>query len=97
MARDIYTDEVYEKKTKGQLAIRWAAPESVRDGQFTTQTDCWSFGVLLYEMVTLGSQPFQGLSRNEVFAALTKERRPLLPPEPCPKPLYVILKFISIF
>ena len=48
------------------LPVRWMAPESLSDGLFTPMSDCWSYGVLLYEMITFGSFPFQGLSNNQV-------------------------------
>ena len=49
------------------LPVRWMAPESLALGIFTPMSDVWSFGVLLYEIVTFGSFPFQGLSNNQVL------------------------------
>jgi len=49
------------------LPVRWMAPESLSDGLFTPMSDVWSFGVLLFEVVTFGSFPFQGLSNNQVL------------------------------
>ena len=43
------------------------SPESLADGLFTPMSDIWSYGVLLYEMITFGSFPFQGLSNNQVL------------------------------
>ena len=51
----------------GMLPVRWMAPESLALGIFTPMSDVWSFGVLLYEIVTFGSFPFQGLSNNQVL------------------------------
>ena len=51
----------------GMLPVRWMAPESLADGLFTPMSDVWSYGVLLYEMITFGSFPFQGLSNNQVM------------------------------
>jgi len=51
----------------GMLPVRWMSPESLSDGLFTPMSDIWSFGVLLYEMITFGSFPFQGLSNNQVL------------------------------
>ena len=51
----------------GMLPVRWMAPESLADGLFTPMSDVWSYGVLLYEMITFGSFPFQGLSNNQVL------------------------------
>ena len=49
------------------LPVRWMSPESLTDGLFTPSSDIWSYGVLLYEMITFGSFPFQGLSNNQVL------------------------------
>ena len=51
----------------GMLPVRWMSPESLADGLFTPMSDIWSYGVLLYEMITFGSFPFQGLSNNQVL------------------------------
>ena len=51
----------------GMLPVRWMSPESLSDGLFTPMSDIWSYGVLLYEMITFGSFPFQGMSNNQVL------------------------------
>lgn len=67
MTRDIYETDYYRKGSKGLLPVRWMAPESLKDGVFTSSSDVWSYGVVLWEMVTLASQPYQGLSNDQVF------------------------------
>ena len=52
----------------GMLPVRWMSPESLADGISSPMSDIWSYGVLLYEMITFGSFPFQGLSNNEVLS-----------------------------
>ncbi|RZF35462.1 hypothetical protein LSTR_LSTR015021 [Laodelphax striatellus] len=51
----------------GMLPVRWMSPESLQDGVFSPASDIWSYGVLLYEIVTFGSFPFGGMSNNEVL------------------------------
>ena len=77
--------------TKGLLPVRWMAPESLKDGVFTTFSDVWSYGVVLWEMATLASQPYQGLSNDQVLRYVidggVMER-----PENCPDRLYQLMR-----
>lgn len=67
MTRDIYETDYYRNGSKGLLPIRWMSPESLADGVFTSQSDVWSFGVVLWEMATLAEQPYQGLANEQVL------------------------------
>lgn len=91
MTRDIYETDYYRKGGKGLLPVRWMAPESLKDGIFTSQSDIWSYGIVLWEMATLASQPYQGLSNEQVLKYVISggimER-----PENCPEKLYQIMK-----
>lgn len=91
MTRDIYETDYYRKGTKGLLPVRWMAPESLKDGVFTSSSDVWSYGVVLWEMATLASQPYQGLSNDQVLRYVidggVMER-----PENCPDKLYNLMK-----
>ncbi|KAJ7308412.1 hypothetical protein JRQ81_008957 [Phrynocephalus forsythii] len=67
MTRDIYETDYYRKGGKGLLPVRWMAPESLKDGIFTGNSDVWSFGVVLWEISSLAEQPYQGLSNEQVL------------------------------
>jgi fibroblast growth factor receptor 1 len=53
-SRDVLANNIYERKSDGRLPIRWMAPESLYDNCYTTKSDIWSFGVLMWEIVALG-------------------------------------------
>lgn len=83
MTRDIYETDYYRKDGQGLLPIRWMSPESIRDGIFTYCSDVWSYGIVLYEMATLGAQPYQGLSNTAVINYIT-EGGTIDKPKGCP-------------
>jgi serine/threonine protein kinase len=86
MTRDVYESDYYRKGGKGLLPVRWMSPESLKDGVFTSQSDVWSYGVVLWEMATLASQPYQGLSNEQVLKYVIDEGK-MEQPENCPKKL----------
>lgn len=67
MARSTSENDYYRFSRKGMLPVRWMAPESLSLGKFTPASDIWSFGVLLFEIITFGSFPFQGMTNNQVL------------------------------
>lgn len=67
MARSTSENDYYRFSRKGMLPVRWMAPESLSLGKFTPASDIWSFGVLLFEIITFGSFPFQGMTNTQVL------------------------------
>lgn len=91
MTRDIYETDYYRKGTKGLLPVRWMSPESLKDGVFSSSSDVWSFGVVLWEMATLAMQPYQGLSNEQVLRYVV-EGGVMERPEHCPDRLYELMR-----
>lgn len=89
-ARDVVASHIYERKSEGRLPIRWMAPESLYDNVFSVKSDIWSFGVVMWEIVTLGSTPYPGLSAQEVMRQV-KEGTRLEKPEHCRREVYNIM------
>uniref|UniRef100_A0ACB8G7G7 Uncharacterized protein n=1 Tax=Sphaerodactylus townsendi TaxID=933632 RepID=A0ACB8G7G7_9SAUR len=92
MTRDIYETDYYRKGGKGLLPVRWMSPESLKDGIFNTQSDIWSFGVVLWEIATLAEQPYQGMS-NEQVLRFVMDNGVLEKPENCPEKLHGLMSW----
>ncbi|XP_010003164.1 PREDICTED: proto-oncogene tyrosine-protein kinase ROS [Chaetura pelagica] len=90
LARDIYKNDYYRKRGEGLLPVRWMAPESLIDGVFTNRSDVWAFGVLVWETLTLGQQPYPGFSNTEVLHHVRSGGR-LESPNHCPDDLCDIM------
>uniref|UniRef100_A0A8C2BHB5 Tyrosine-protein kinase receptor n=1 Tax=Cyprinus carpio TaxID=7962 RepID=A0A8C2BHB5_CYPCA len=90
MSRDIYSTDYYRVGGHTMLPIRWMPPESIMYRKFTTESDVWSFGVILWEIFTYGKQPWFQLANNEVIECIT-QGRVLERPRLCPKEVYDIM------
>uniref|UniRef100_A0AAY4DD07 receptor protein-tyrosine kinase n=1 Tax=Denticeps clupeoides TaxID=299321 RepID=A0AAY4DD07_9TELE len=73
LARDVYKDPDYVRKGDARLPLKWMAPETIFDRVYTTQSDVWSFGILLWEIFSLGASPYPGVSIDEAFCRRLKE------------------------
>ncbi|XP_034562745.1 vascular endothelial growth factor receptor 1 isoform X2 [Notolabrus celidotus] len=81
LARDIYKDPDYVRKGDARLPLKWMSPESIFDKVFTTQSDVWSFGILLWEIFSLGASPYPGLHIDEEFCHRLKGGTRMRAPE----------------
>uniref|UniRef100_A0A8C3C9S4 receptor protein-tyrosine kinase n=1 Tax=Cairina moschata TaxID=8855 RepID=A0A8C3C9S4_CAIMO len=90
MARDIYRASYYRKGGCAMLPVKWMPPEAFMEGIFTSKTDTWSFGVLLWEIFSLGYMPYPSKSNQEVLEFVTNGGR-MDPPKNCPGPVYRIM------
>ncbi|XP_072016268.1 angiopoietin-1 receptor-like [Amphiura filiformis] len=84
------SDEVYVKTTAGRLPVRWMAVESLNYSVYTVKSDVWSFGILLWEIVTLGGTPYPGLSCAELYEKLPLGYR-MAKPLNCEEEVYDIM------
>ncbi|KAJ8347077.1 hypothetical protein SKAU_G00284780 [Synaphobranchus kaupii] len=91
LARDIHHIDYYKKTTNGRLPVKWMAPEALFDRIYTHQSDVWSFGVLLWEIFTLGGSPYPGVPVEELFKLL-KEGHRMDRPATCTPQLYMLMK-----
>ncbi|XP_073211461.1 vascular endothelial growth factor receptor 3 isoform X3 [Lepidochelys kempii] len=91
LARDIYKDPDYVRKGSARLPLKWMAPESIFDKVYTTQSDVWSFGVLLWEIFSLGASPYPGVQINEEFCQRLKDGTRMRAPEYATAEIYRIM------
>ncbi|XP_048835998.1 LOW QUALITY PROTEIN: fibroblast growth factor receptor 1-A [Brienomyrus brachyistius] len=91
LARDIHHIDYYKKTTNGRLPVKWMAPEALFDRVYTHQSDVWSFGVLLWEIFTLGGSPYPGVPVEELFKLL-KEGHRMDCPSTCTHELYMMMR-----
>lgn len=86
----VENEKVYEPRTETKLPVKWTAPEAIRYNRFSIKSDVWSFGILLFEIVTYGQMPYHGVPGYQVVQQLDDGYR-LPQPETCPAPLYKMM------
>ncbi|KAM6157294.1 proto-oncogene tyrosine-protein kinase receptor Ret isoform 15-T15 [Erethizon dorsatum] len=90
LSRDVYEEDSYVKRSKGRIPVKWMAIESLFDHIYTTQSDVWSFGVLLWEIVTLGGNPYPGIPPERLFNLLKTGHR-MDRPDNCSEEMYRLM------
>jgi len=90
LSRDVYSSDYYRVQSKSLLPVRWMPPEAIMYGKFTTESDIWAFGVVLWEIFSYGLQPYYGFSNQEVIEMI-RSRQILPSPEDCPARMYGLM------
>ncbi|XP_062617696.1 hepatocyte growth factor receptor-like [Saccostrea cucullata] len=92
LSRDIYERDYYSSDNKkSKLPVKWMAPESLEKGTYSSKSDVWSFGVVLWELMTRGVNPYPEVDNWDVLRYIKKNRRMPQPPF-CPDPLYTVMR-----
>ncbi|NXO10649.1 RON protein, partial [Oriolus oriolus] len=92
LARDVFGKEYYsiQQHRHAKLPVKWMALESLQTQKFTTKSDVWSFGVLMWELLTRGASPYAGVDPYDMARYLLRGRR-LPQPSHCPDTLYRVM------
>uniref|UniRef100_A0A8C2ZRE5 Platelet-derived growth factor receptor alpha n=2 Tax=Cyclopterus lumpus TaxID=8103 RepID=A0A8C2ZRE5_CYCLU len=91
LARDIMHDNNYVSKGSTFLPVKWMAPESIFDNMYTTLSDVWSYGILLWEIFSLGGTPYPGMVVDSSFYNKIKSGYRMSKPELAPDDVYEMM------
>ncbi|XP_050334755.1 tyrosine-protein kinase Abl isoform X3 [Bactrocera neohumeralis] len=84
-------DDTYTAHAGAKFPIKWTAPEGLAYNKFSTKSDVWAFGVLLWEIATYGASPYPNIDLTDVFHKLEKGYRMERPPG-CPPEVYDLMR-----
>ncbi|XP_070394473.1 hepatocyte growth factor receptor-like isoform X2 [Dermacentor albipictus] len=91
LSRDVYEKDYYsDQDRKVKLPVKWMSPESLEAGVYDHKTDVWSYGVLLWELMTRGAPPYAHVDSWDMHSFLKNGRR-MQQPYFCPDQLYEIM------
>ncbi|BFZ06873.1 hypothetical protein BsWGS_09912 [Bradybaena similaris] len=90
LARYIYDNVVYVNRRGGRLPVKWMSVEAIFDMSFSTASDVWSFGILLYEIVSLGGTPYPTIPTRDLLRELLTGYR-MDKPENCSSQMYEMM------
>ncbi|XP_030304466.1 inactive tyrosine-protein kinase 7 isoform X3 [Calypte anna] len=91
LSKDVYSSEYYHFR-QARIPLRWMPPEAVLEDEFSTKSDVWSFGVLMWEVFMNGEMPYTPLADDEVLAGLQSGKTKLPHPEGCPSRLSKLMQ-----
>ncbi|XP_053549110.1 tyrosine-protein kinase Srms [Bombina bombina] len=83
-------DDLYSPKSNRNIPIKWTAPEALKFYKYSIKSDVWSYGILLYEVYTLGQQPYKGMTNREAVENISSGYRLPRPPI-CSKDVYNVM------
>ncbi|XP_039999313.1 ephrin type-B receptor 3 isoform X1 [Xiphias gladius] len=87
---DTSSDPTYTSSLGGKIPIRWTAPEAIAFRKFTSASDVWSYGIVMWEVVSYGERPYWDMSNQDVMTAVEQDYR-LPPPMDCPMVLHQLM------
>uniref|UniRef100_A0AAQ5YCL8 receptor protein-tyrosine kinase n=2 Tax=Amphiprion ocellaris TaxID=80972 RepID=A0AAQ5YCL8_AMPOC len=91
LSRNIYSADYYKANENDAIPIRWMPPESIFYNRYTTESDVWAYGVVLWEIFSHGMQPYYGMGHEEVIYYV-RDGHILSNPENCPLELYNLMR-----
>ncbi|XP_032164699.1 muscle, skeletal receptor tyrosine-protein kinase isoform X2 [Mustela erminea] len=91
LSRNIYSADYYKANENDAIPIRWMPPESIFYNRYTTESDVWAYGVVLWEIFSYGLQPYYGMAHEEVIYYV-RDGHILACPEDCPLELYNLMR-----
>ncbi|XP_056662192.1 muscle, skeletal receptor tyrosine-protein kinase isoform X2 [Monodelphis domestica] len=91
LSRNIYSADYYKANENDAIPIRWMPPESIFYNRYTTESDVWAYGVVLWEIFSYGLQPYYGMAHEEVIFYV-RDGNILSCPENCPLELYNLMR-----
>ncbi|XP_029956302.1 platelet-derived growth factor receptor beta-like [Salarias fasciatus] len=92
LARDMLKDQNYVARGNSFLPLKWMAPESIFQNIYSSQSDVWSYGVLLWEIFSLGSSPYSELPMTQEFCSALKRGHRMSRPQHAPPHMYELMK-----
>uniref|UniRef100_A0A672UJ26 receptor protein-tyrosine kinase n=1 Tax=Strigops habroptila TaxID=2489341 RepID=A0A672UJ26_STRHB len=92
LARDVVNDSNYIVRGNARLPVKWMAPESLFERTYTMKSDVWSYGILLWEIFSLGVNPYPGIQVDTNFYKLIQSGFKMDQPYYATKDVYHVMK-----